>query len=65
MNFGKYLLLARKERLQGRIKAKRTHYSVNYNPSTIQSGQMLIINNQNTIISSKCIDSSGFYETSI
>ena len=43
MNFGKYLSLARKERHPGGVKAERTHYSVNYNPSTIQSGQMLII----------------------
>ena len=43
MNFGKYLSLARKERQPGGIKAKRTHYSVNYNTSTLQSGQVLLI----------------------
>ena len=43
MNFGKYLSLTRKERHRGGVKAERTHYSVNYNPSTLQSGQMLII----------------------
>ena len=43
MNFGKYLSLARKERYPGGVKAERTHYSVNYNPSTLQSGQMLVI----------------------
>ena len=43
MNFGKYLSLARKERQPGGIKAERTHYLVNYNPSTLQSGQMLLI----------------------
>ena len=42
-NFGKYLSLARKERHPGGEKAERTHYSVNYNSSTLQSGQMLII----------------------
>ena len=42
MNFGKYLSVARKERHPG-VKAEKTHYSVNYNPSTLQSGQMLII----------------------
>ena len=35
--------LARKERQPSGIKAERTHYSVNYNPSTLQSGQILII----------------------
>ena len=60
MNFGKYLSLARKERHPGGVKAERTHYSVNYNQSTLQSGQMLI--NQNTFISSKYINSSRFYD---
>ena len=35
MNFGKYLSFARKERHSGEVKAERTHYSVNYNPSTL------------------------------
>ena len=43
MNFGKYLSLARTDRYPEGVKAERTHYSVNYNPSTLQSGQMLII----------------------
>ena len=43
MNFGKYLSLASKERHPRGVKAERTHYSVNYNPSTLKSGQMLII----------------------
>ena len=43
MKFGKYLSLARKERHPGGVKAERTHCSVNYNPSTLQSGQILII----------------------
>ena len=43
MNFGKYLSLERKERQPGGIKVERTHYSVKYNPSTLQSGQMLLI----------------------
>ena len=42
MNFGKYLSLTRKERQLGGKKVERTHYSVNYNPSTLQSGQMLL-----------------------
>ena len=62
MNFGKYLSLARKERNLGEVKAERTLYSVNYNPSTLQSSN---VNNQNTIISSKYIDSSKLYEISI
>ena len=36
MKFGKYLSLARKERQLGGIKVEKTHYSVNYNPSTLQ-----------------------------
>ena len=43
MNFGKYLSLARNERHLGGIKAEKKHYLVNYNPSTLQSGQMLLI----------------------
>ena len=43
MNFTKYLSLARKERHPGGVKAERAHYSVHYNPSTLQAGQMLLI----------------------
>ena len=43
MNFVKYLSLARKEKQPGGIKAERTYYSVNQNPSTLQPGQMLLI----------------------
>lgn len=54
MNFGNKLSLTRKERNPGGVKAERTHYSVNYNPSTIQSGNMLLIKiptlAQNTLI---------------
>ena len=35
MNFGKCLPLAKNERQPGGIKAERTHYSVNCNPSTL------------------------------
>ena len=42
MNFRKYLSLARKERHQGGVKAEKANYSVHYNPSTLQAGQMLI-----------------------
>jgi hypothetical protein len=27
----------------GGVKAERTHYSVNHNPSTLQSGSMLLV----------------------
>ena len=43
MNFGSKLSLSRKERCPGGVKAERTHYSVNYNPSTLQSGSMLLV----------------------
>jgi hypothetical protein len=54
MNFGNKLSLARKERVPQGVKAERTHYAVNYNPSTLQSGHMLLIKipslAQNTLI---------------
>ncbi len=43
MNFGNKLSLSRKERIPQGIKAERTHYSVTYNPSTLQSGNMLLV----------------------
>ena len=43
MNFGKYLPSARKEGQPGGVKAERTH-SVNYNSSTLQSVQILMLN---------------------
>ncbi len=54
MNFGNKLSLSRKERIPGGIKAERTHYAVNYNPSTLQSGNMLMVKipalAQNTLV---------------
>jgi len=54
MNFGNKLSLNRKERISGGIKAEKTHYEVNYNPSTLQSGNMLMLKipalAQNTLI---------------
>jgi hypothetical protein len=42
VNFGSKLSLSRKERNPRGVKAKRIHYSVNYNLSTLQSGSMLL-----------------------
>ena len=54
MNFGNKLSLNRKERISGGVKAEKTHYAVNYNPSTLQSGSMLMLKipalAQNTLI---------------
>ncbi len=54
MNFGNKLSLSRKLRNPGGAKAERTHYSVNYNPSTLQSDNMLAVKipklTQNTLI---------------
>jgi hypothetical protein len=43
MNLGNKLSLVRRERDPGGVKAERTHYSVNHNPSTLQSGGMLLV----------------------
>ena len=43
MSLGNKLSLDRRERIPGGVKAERTHYSVNHNPSTLQSGSMLMV----------------------
>lgn len=54
MNFGNKLSLSRKERSPGGIKGERTFHSVTHNPSTLQSGNILLVKlprlSKNTVI---------------